>query len=438
MASLEHFSKDGRDSYRLRFLIDKRRQSVGLGNFDLAAAIVAKAHIEHLIGQHRRNRPPLEKTYQWLEAVPSEIHDRLAAIGLVEARKRCELPRTVIAYMRAYIESRTDWKKPENYRQSANHLEKFLRGDVPLVSLTEGEAERWHRWLMDSKNGPKLSANTAGQHVKRCRQFMRQAIKDGLLNDNPFADVKIDLRADPSKNYEVTASDAAAILEACPDQEWRTIFALCRFGGLRCPSEVLKMRWADIAWDRGRMKVHAPKTQRYGKGERIVPLFPEVRSELEAMLELSEATRTGGRIDQYVIRRYRDSETNLRGNFHKILDRAGVARFAKPFMNCRTTRRNELDRQGVRNAALNAWFGHSKETAERHYDRVTEDDFADALESLDRQKGVAVGQLVGQSLGGREDHSRITDCKNPIKNPPLMLAKGSRGGLEYTPEDSNL
>jgi hypothetical protein len=72
--------------------------------------------------------------------------------------------------------------------------------------------------------------------------MMNQADKEKLLVDNPFANVKIDLRSDPTKDYEVTRADADAILEACPDQEWRTIFAFCRFGGLRCPSEVLGLR----------------------------------------------------------------------------------------------------------------------------------------------------------------------------------------------------
>ncbi len=63
--------------------------------------------------------------------------------------------------------------------------------------------------------------------------MMRQAFKEKLVTENPFADVKIDLRSDSSKDYEVTTADAQAILEACPDQEWRTLFALNRFGGLR-------------------------------------------------------------------------------------------------------------------------------------------------------------------------------------------------------------
>ncbi len=294
---------------------------------------------------------------------------------MAEPRRLVDLPRSLLAFMTAYVDQRTDWKKPENYRQAIHHLRTFLKKDVSLTGLTVGDVERWLGWMTNDKKGPGLSANTAGQHVKRCRHMMRQAIKEKLATENPFADVKIDLRSDLSKDYEVTTADVHAILEACPDQEWRTLFALNRFGGLRCPSEVLRLKWSDIAWDRGRLKVSSPKTARYGKAERVIPLFPELRAELEALQEVYGEDQSGDPKSQYVIRRYRHSETNLRTAFGRILDRAGVLRFAKPFMNCRTTRRNELERQGVRNAALNAWFGHSRQTAEKHYERVTEDDF---------------------------------------------------------------
>ncbi len=120
----------------------------------------------------------------------------------------------------------------------------------------------------------------------------------------------------------------------------------------------------------------SPKTARYGKAERVIPLFPELRAELEALQEVYGEDESRDPKSQYIIRRYRHSETNLRTAFGPILERAAVPRFAKPFMNCRTTLRNELQRQGFRNAALNAWFGHSRETAEKPYERMTKDDFA--------------------------------------------------------------
>ena len=99
-------------------------------------------------------------------------------------------------------------------------------------------------------------------------------------------------------------------------------------------------------------------------------------------------------------------------------------------MNCRSSRRNELERQGVRSAALNAWFGHSQAVAERHYEKVTEDDYAEVTNQVPSD----VGQTVGQSRGTLEASVRITDAEKPIKKPLLVLNEGSRSGMEYTPE----
>jgi integrase len=44
----------------------------------------------------------------------------------------------------------------------------------------------------------------------------------------------------------VTREEAHAVMDACPDAEWRLLFALSRFGGLRCPSEHIALRWADV------------------------------------------------------------------------------------------------------------------------------------------------------------------------------------------------
>ncbi|WP_146593633.1 tyrosine-type recombinase/integrase [Novipirellula galeiformis] len=454
MAALEHVNKGGRDHYRLRILLDKRRKAIGLSDLDEAGATEAKRHVEHLVLQRKRQRSPLGPALDWLESIDTDIHDRLSKLGLCEARQRSELPRDMLGYMRAYVKSRTDWKKPENYKQSVDHLETFLKRDIPLAAMTKGEAERWHRWMMDAENGPGLSPNTAGQHIKRCRQMTKQAIDDRLIESNPFKGIKIDLRSDTSKNRFIDEISAVAILEACPDQEWRTLYALARYGGLRCPSEVLRLRWSDIQWDRGRFKVTAPKTERYGKGQRIVPLWPELLAELEDLATIAQPGINCA-VDAYVIQRYRDSESNLRTTFNKIVERAGVAVFPKPFMALRASRRTELERTGrFANHVLNDWFGHSGAIAETHYLQTTEADYAEAT-GLERPTPLAIpaktqgppppeeqsgseGQREGQSRGQQESPTPIKTQKKPGKTGRLIGAYGCRSTQEYTPEDSNL
>ncbi len=402
MASLQHVTKDGRDSWKLRFYIKKKRKVIGLGAITEADANEAKENIEYLTECADRSKTPCKSTRQWLDRIADNLHDRLAALGLCEARAMRDLPTTVIAYCRNYIQGRKDWQKPENYRQAVDKLERFIGKDIPLVSLTKGEGERWHRWMIDDL---KMSPNTAGQNVKRCRQLLKAAMDDGLLDRNPLRGIKIDLSSDKTKNHYIEANMAQAILEACPDQEWRVVFALARYGGLRCPSEVLRLCWSDINWERGRFKVHSSKTERAGKGERVVPLFSELRAELADLMEIVQPGIEVPATD-YVIKRYRQTEQNLRTQLHRIADRAGVQKWPKPFMCLRSTRRTELERSGsFANHVLNDWFGHSGAIAETHYLQTTEADFDLA------------GDLLGvPSQRHQTPSAEVTKRKNPGKS----------------------
>lgn len=72
--------------------------------------------------------------------------------------------------------------------------------------------------------------------MTRSRLMMREAI-----GYRP-AEKKIDCRSTASKDRFIGGPTAAALLGACSDQKGRTLFALARYGGLRCSSEVLELR----------------------------------------------------------------------------------------------------------------------------------------------------------------------------------------------------
>ena len=82
-----------------------------------------------------------------------------------------------------------------------------------------------------------------------------------MIEENPFAEMEegVSVRANKARDYFVTLEEANKVLEHCPDNEWKLIFALSRYGGLRCPSEHLAMTWGDINWEQQRITV---KTQR--------------------------------------------------------------------------------------------------------------------------------------------------------------------------------
>jgi integrase len=55
--------------------------------------------------------------------------------------------------------------------------------------------------------------------------------------------------------------NAERVIAVLPDAEWRLLFALSRYGGLRCPSKHLGLRWCDIDLAGDRMTVRSPKTE---------------------------------------------------------------------------------------------------------------------------------------------------------------------------------
>ena len=156
------------------------------------------------------------------------------------------------------------------------------------------------------------------------------------------------------------------MLDACPDNEWRLIFALSRFGGLRCPSETLELRWSDIDWERGRIVIRESKTK-----ARVIPLFDEIRSYLGTAFE--EAS--DGAL--HVVQRYRAPNANLRTQLLRILARASLSAWPRLFHNLRASRETELANEFPIHVVCE-WIGNSPDVARRHYLQVTEEHFKKA------------------------------------------------------------
>ncbi len=81
----------------------------------------------------------------------------------------------------------------------------------------------------------------------------------------------------PNAKRYISEADAQLVLEELPNTEWKLLFALSRWGGLRVGSEVRELTWGDVDWEQQRILIHSPKTERYeGRETRLIPLFPEL------------------------------------------------------------------------------------------------------------------------------------------------------------------
>ncbi|MCA9295077.1 MAG: site-specific integrase, partial [Phycisphaerales bacterium] len=361
MASISNDKTGGR---RIQFIDSTRnRRAIRLGRVTARQAEAVKVRIEELVSSSITGHPPSDQMSTWLTNLDDVLYDKLAKTGLVEERGAS----TIGPFTRAYIDGRIDLKPATiiNLERAREYLLSKFSEDRPLRKFDTGDAEALRLHLI----GRGLSENTIRRALGRCRQFFNAAKKRKLVSENPFDEVSVTVRSNTSRYHFVSRSDAQQVLDACPDAEWRLIFALARFGGLRCPSEVLSLTWGDINWDKGRIRVPSPKTERHEGGEsRLIPMFPELRPYLMQAFDEAEDGSA------YVISRYRDKSVNLRTHMNRIILNAGIEPWPKTFQNLRSTRETELCENNPIHRVC-AWLGNSPTVAARHYLQVTDEDF---------------------------------------------------------------
>ncbi len=311
------------------------------------------------------------KTRGWLENVGDDLRDRFERAGLIEPEAELSLR----ALFDAYFETEcSDFKTTtkSNKRASRRRFFEFFDPDQDARALTIQDAQNFVRRL-DERYKEATRAGT----IRDLRRVWNWAIKQERLEKNPWNGVKRGSYKNKKREYFVSRDDYKRLLDACITQEQRALIALYRIGGLR-KNEALLLRWEDVDLPSRRMLVRSPKTERSGKGARVVPLFPELREELETLWENAPE---GG--SPFVIASARRVVTKT---IEKIVFYAGLNRWERLIQNLRSSRAIEINQEfGI--TAEGEWIGHSATTAENHYLHVIDADFERATQDAEGTRG---------------------------------------------------
>jgi integrase len=395
---------------------DSKRKTVRLGKATMKQAMAFKVKVEALIGQTITGVVD-EEVSRWLAGLDAEMYGRLAAVGLVAPRAAAttRLGEFLDAYVagRPDIKPRTKW----NLEICARRLVEHFGKDKLLRNIKPGDADDWCALLR-----AKYANATAARTIKRAKQFFAAALRKDLIHRNPFAECKAGHQSNPARSHFVTQEAAALVLQACPDAEWRLIVALCRYGGLRCPSELLTLTWPDVDWERDRFRVHAPKTEHHKDGgERWVPIFPELRPYLEEAFHLAPEGA------MHVVNRYCDTNQNLRTRLARIVRRAGLTPWPKLFHNLRASRQTELTERYPIHVVC-AWLGNTAAVAAEHYLQVTEAHYEQAAQ-IPAQS--AAGRVCQRETAFPAENRNVADANDlHLKSIPVKT-------YDYPQGDSN-
>ncbi len=211
------------------------------------------------------------------------------------------------------------------------------------------------------------------KQIQLARQFFKDAVDGELLDKSPFAKIRGGSQRNSARQRFIARELIERAIDKAIDIEWKLIIAFARYGGMRVPSEILTLEWSHVRWDEGRITIIASKTEHHvGREERETPIFPELKP------LLLEARKLASSKARYVITRYRDPASNLRTQFLRILDAAGVAPWPKLFQNLRSTRQTELTEHFPAHVVC-AWLGNTEKIAQGHYLQVTPAHFDRAI-----------------------------------------------------------
>lgn len=420
MASL---SNDPNGFRRLTFSeSDGSRRTIRLGKMPRKAAEVVRLRVQALIACDRAGVPWDADLASWVGSLHDELHERIARVGLVPPRATTAA--TVGDLLQRFEDSST--VKPATiaaYRQGIESIRVAFGDGRSLRSITVAEAEAWRKGLADEG----LARATQAKRTRVAKAVFRSAVRWGLIPSSPFEDLRCGSQTNAERLVYVDRDTATAVLDACPSDEWRAIVALVRFAGLRCPSELAPLTWADVDFDKGRLTVRSPKTEHHeGRGVRMVPLCAELREILDRLF----AAAAEGEVA--VLPTLSDPRRNLRTQLVRIIERAGVKPWPKPLQNLRASCACDWAERFPAHVVA-GWCGHTPLVAAKHYLTVRDAHFHAAAD-IDADGGAQRGAPAAHKAARRPTPQKSARVHALAETPTTQAVADSHGDRRTSAE----
>lgn len=407
----------------VRFYFNGRRRTISLRSYRSEEVTHINGFVQRIVKAKASGRDFDHDVCEWLGKISDEIHSKIAYHGLIEPRS-AQASKDGIRlgeFLDVYLAKRTDVKGATRifYGHTIRNLKDYFGESKRLTEITIGDAHDFRRHLMQAKahrkSVEKLAPATVARRCSLARTIFRDAVRRRIITENPFVDMKTGICSNPERHFFVPMESVQKILDACPNDEWRLLIALSRFGGLRIPSEAFLLRWQDILWSENRFVVHSPKTEHHtGKATRLVPIFAELKPFLEQSFD---AAPEGVEFVLPTIARdvSKSPETwrgiNLWTQFERIIKRAGVEPWPRLWHAMRSSRQTELA-QRFPEYAVCRWMGNSRRVADEHYLMVRDEDFANA--AVLGASGWSPGCTSSRVSPSPERSSEMEPSKKPL------------------------
>lgn len=372
---------------------DDKRTTLRLGLLSEKSAKEISGHIDHLIECRKHGIDMREETKAWLQIADEKLVRKLASYGFCNATNNP----TIVAYAAAFIERKqlvASTGTITNYRQ----VEKLLKEFFPIKRMSEvttADAKALWTYLLKNQG---LAENTARRRFGRVREMFNDALEQDVVLKNVFKLKSIPVSVGVGDKTYVPESTIQAVIDHLPEDkvEWKLLFAVARFLGIRMPSEIRKMTWDDVNQANGTVLIRAQKT----KSERLVPIPPEVAN----LLSKQYAVVPDGTAHVFPNLRH---HSNTATTAAKMVAAAGFKTWGKFWNSLRASCETDMmDKHGLRKACM--WVGNSPTIAMKHYSLLRKTEYIDAGEAP---------QKSGAKSGAEPSRIVENDGEQKTKNP---------------------
>lgn len=293
MTSLQKTTRNGKSYFRKQFRLEGKRPTLRLGSLRESEANAISRQIDLLIDAKKHGFELTIESQAWIrDAAPLKLLRRLVALGVLDSNSRVlhkrlspqdsvESTPSVPKFIHWYVEQRSADCVASTVRKiqaSLNQFASFCTDQAKIQRIEEVTNVTAFQYQLYRRQT--RAEATVAKDIKICKTAFNYAKKNGRLIDNPFDGIKAGNEHNPDGQQIIDISTYETLSEYCPDSQWRVILALARIGGLRLPSELVNLKWSHVNWNEGKILITSPKTKRYKKPQRTIPLFSRLEREL--------------------------------------------------------------------------------------------------------------------------------------------------------------
>jgi integrase len=184
----------------------------------------------------------------------------------------------------------------------------------------------------------------------------------------------------------VTTEEIEKIIAVCPNDEWRLLFGIARYAGLRIPSETQGLTWADVDFEKARLTVHSPKTERHeGHEQRVIPISPRLMQLLQQRFDSADE----GEQRLITIR----GQGAVRRRVQALCEKAGVELWDRLWQTLRCSCEMSWAKS-IPQYAVSQWIGHSITVSGKHYANMVPDDLYEMASGVNHRAAQGAAEVA--------------------------------------------